>query len=70
MSRDRRPGDGQHRLPGMDNDRLWSRLPDRTGDPLTSPDGCRDCAGTGTGTDLASDPPRPCRSCDGSGWSA
>ena len=67
MSRDRRPGAGQRRLPGMAYDRLWSRLPDRPGDPLTSPDGCRACAGTGT--DLAADPPRPCPSCDGSGWS-
>lgn len=66
MSGDRRPGAGQHSLRGTDRDRLWSRLPDRTGDPLDSSDGCRACAGTGT--DLTADPPCPCRSCAGSGW--
>jgi hypothetical protein len=64
---DRRPGLRQHGLPGLEHDRLWSRQPDRTGDPLDSPDGCRACAGTGT--DLAADPPCPCGSCSGSGWS-
>jgi hypothetical protein len=37
MSRHGRPGDGQYRIRGMDRDRLWSRLPDRTSDPLQSP---------------------------------
>jgi hypothetical protein len=33
------PGDGQYRLRGMEPDRLWSRLPERTSDPIASPDG-------------------------------
>ena len=68
MSRDRRPGPDQRTLRGMDRERLWSRLPDRTGDPIDSPDGCRACGGTGL--DLTADPPCPCGSCSGSGWSA
>ena len=47
MSR-RRPNADQYSLRGMDRDRLWSRLPDRTGDPLDSPDGCVPCSGTGS----------------------
>ena len=66
MSRHSRPGDGQYRLRGMDRDRLWSRLPDRTSDPVESPDGCRRCGGTGL--DLTVDPPCPCGLCFGTGW--
>ena len=66
MSRTRRAGAGQRTLRGMERDRLWSRLPDRTNDPLGSPDGCVPCAGTGV--DLAADPPCPCRPCLGTGW--
>lgn len=66
MSRVGRPGDGQYHLRGMDRDRLWSRLPGRTGDPIESPDGCRDC--DGTGDNLTVDPPCPCGSCFGTGW--
>jgi hypothetical protein len=66
MTRARRPGAHQYSLRGMDRDRLWSRLPDRTGDPIESPDACRFC--TGTGTDLTANPPCPCGSCAGSGW--
>jgi hypothetical protein len=63
----RRPGRGQHGLLGLRYDRLWSRLPPRTADPLHSADRCRNCYGTGT--DLATaEPADPCRSCDGSGW--
>lgn len=64
----RRPNQDQYALRGMDRDRLWSRLPDRTGDPLDSPDGCLPC--DGTGVDLTAAPPRPCRDCLGTGWSA
>jgi hypothetical protein len=42
----------------MERDRLWSRLPDRTGDPIESPDGCQYCLGTGL--DLTADPALPC----------
>jgi hypothetical protein len=66
MSRDGRPGDGQYRFRGMDRDQLWPRLPDRTGDPMESPDGCRNCSGTGL--DLTVDPPCPCGPCFGTGW--
>ena len=66
MSRHGRPGDGQYRIRGMDRDRLWSRLPDRTSDPLESPDGCDHCGGTGL--DLTVDPPCPCGPCFGTGW--
>jgi hypothetical protein len=58
--------DGQYRLRSTDPDRLWSRLPERTGDPIESPDGCRDCGGTGL--DLSVDPPCPCGPCFGTGW--
>lgn len=63
-----RPNQDQYALRGMDRDRLWSRLPDRTSDPLDSPDGCLPCGGTGV--DLTAAPPRPCRDCLGTGWSA
>ena len=66
MSRHDRPGDGQYHLRGMDRDRLWSRLTDRTRDPLESPDGCGHCGGTGL--DLTVDPPCPCGPCFGTGW--
>lgn len=58
---------GQYALRGMDRDRLWSRLHDRTGDPLDSPDGCIPCGGTGI--NLAADPPCTCGPCLGTGWS-
>jgi hypothetical protein len=64
---DRRSGRSQHGLPGLEHNRLWSRQPPRTADPLDSPDRCPDC--DGTGTDLATPGSTvPCRSCDGSGW--
>lgn len=63
----RRRNAGQYALRGMDRDRLWSRLPDLTGDPLDSPDGCVPCSGTGL--DLTADPPCSCRTCLGTGWS-
>ena len=66
MSRPRRAVVGQPTLRGMERDRLWSRLPDRTDDPLDSPDGCIPCAGTGV--DLAADPPCFCGPCLGTGW--
>jgi hypothetical protein len=66
MSRHGRPGDDQYHLRGIDRDRLWSRLPDRTSDPLESPDGCGHCGGTGL--DLAVDPPCSCGPCFGTGW--
>jgi hypothetical protein len=61
----RRRNAGQYALRGMDRDRLWSRLPDRTGDPLGSPDGCITCSGTGL--DLMANPPSSCRPCLGTG---
>lgn len=63
----RRRNAGQYALRGMDRDRLWSRLSDRTGDPLDSPDGC--IPRSGTGINLAADPPCTCGPCLGTGWS-
>lgn len=63
----RRRNAGQYALRGMDRDRLWSRLHDRTGDPLDSPDGCVPCSGTGI--NLTADPPCTCGPCLGTGWS-
>ena len=68
MSTDGRPGADQYSFRGMDRDRLWSRLPDRTGDPIESPDGCQSCRGTGL--DLTTDPSCPCGSCLGTGWTS
>ena len=67
MTGDRRPGAGQRGIPGLEYDRLWSRQPDRDGDPLSSPDGCPDCAGTGVNI-TAANPAAGCGSCDGTGW--
>ena len=64
---DQRPGMGQHGLPGLEHNRLWSRQPPRTADPLDAADRCPDC--DGTATDLSTpEPAGPCRSCDGTGW--
>jgi hypothetical protein len=58
---------GQTALPGMDWSRVNSRQPARTGDPLTHPDGCPDCAGTGT--DITQpEPAGTCGGCAGTGW--
>ncbi len=50
------PATASTRFRGMERDRLWSRLPDRTGDPLDSPDGCPDCDGTGVDLDRSTRP--------------
>ena len=68
MSRTRRPHADQRVIRGMDRDRLWSRLPDRSGDPLEAADGCVCCGGTGV--DLTADPPCRCRPCLGTGWAS
>jgi hypothetical protein len=39
VNRGGQPGDDQCRFRGMGRDRLWSRLPERTGDPIESPTG-------------------------------
>jgi hypothetical protein len=59
---------GQNSLPGMDWNRLYSRINrTRDGDPLTHPDGCTDCTGTGVNTDQP-DPSGTCGTCGGCGW--
>jgi hypothetical protein len=58
---------GQETLPGFDYNRLWSRRPNRDGDPLAHPDGCRSCSGTGVDTSRP-DPGGVCSDCSGSGW--
>jgi hypothetical protein len=58
---------GQEPLPGFDYNRLWSREPKRDGDPLTHPDGCPACSGTGVDTTRA-EPGGICPDCSGSGW--
>ena len=67
MTGGRRPATGRLRLRGREYDRLESRQPDRDGDPLASPDGCSDCAGTGINL-TAANPAAGCGSCDGTGW--
>ena len=67
MSRDRFAISGQHGLPGAENDRILSRLAADGEDPLTSSEGCPDCAGTGVNT-TAANPAAGCGSCDGTGW--
>jgi DnaJ-class molecular chaperone len=58
---------GQHALPGFEYDRLLSRDPKRDGDPLTHPDGCKSCGGTGVDTSRP-EPAGTCGHCGGSGW--
>jgi hypothetical protein len=68
MSRgDRRPGPGQRGIPVLEHDRLWTRQPPRTADPLNAADACPKCQGTGV--DLgASEPDGVCSLCFGTGW--
>ena len=58
---------GQQPLPGLSYNRLLNREPARDGDPLTHPDGCPACSGTGVDT-TRPDPGGACSDCTGSGW--
>jgi hypothetical protein len=58
---------GQEPLPGMDWSRVHSRVPQREGDPLTHPDGCKACSGTGADTSRP-EPAGSCDPCGGTGW--
>ena len=62
---DRPPGLRQRGV--LEHERLWSRQPPRTADPLHAADACPGCEGTGVDTRMP-DPDGICRSCDGTGW--
>ncbi len=67
MTADRRGGLERRGLPGMEHDRLWSRLSPRAADPLGDAGACSACKGTAVNVDQP-DFGGPCRSCDGTGW--
>jgi hypothetical protein len=67
--RDRRPGLGQRGIPGLEDERLSSRQPPRTTDPLRAPDACAACEGTGVDVDTP-ELDGVCHSCHGTGWAS
>ena len=41
------PASASAGIPGLEHERLWTRQPPRTTDPLHCADACPDCEGTG-----------------------
>jgi hypothetical protein len=66
MSADR-IASGKQRPPSIEDDRPGSRLSACGDDPISSTEGCPDCAGTGVNI-TAVNPVAGCGSCDGTGW--
>jgi hypothetical protein len=67
MSRDRIAASSKHARPSVEDDRLGFRLTACGDDPLTSTEGCPDCAGSGVNI-TAVNPAVGCVFCDGTGW--
>ena len=65
--RNHRRGLGQRGIPGLEYERLWSRQPPRTTDPLRAPDACAGCEGTGVDIDTP-ELDGVCHYCHGTDW--